>query len=425
MGFVVTSYKRILFLWLFFSRTLNRTSLANRRHAEQLFDQPSTVIFVASIRDFQISNEGQFVPDKFEIWRQEINSLGLSSKLVVMPFSDKQNKEILQEALYIEPFVWTSSIKGIGLMAVFRFLRDRLFTQSPFRSAWSVYATKQIWKNFLLCSKPRVLIGIGMTDVILEVCSELGIKTIECQHGVFNEMELKRWWAEPSSAINYFPDLFVTWDRYYCEIASKLGINALTLGYPYDFSKIVEREAISQQVNKDSRGNIVATLSCRETNGIDPWGMINTDIDLAISALIRSGIRVLIRVHPMAEKDFMRRFNVSRWLSKRYPGSQVIFPSEKSILQSLKMADIHLTVSSSTILEAAYLGIPTLCLSNETLSWFPKQLVSLGFVKQTNEESILEDFNDLINVRIKEFTNPLDTHLFRRVMLEWTANSNE
>jgi hypothetical protein len=393
--------------------------------AEQVNDEQSTIIFVASLTDFQLTNEGQYAPDKFEIWRQEIKLLGLSSKLVVMPFSEKQNKKIPQEAHYIEPFALESGFTGIGLAAVVRLLRSQHAIRPPFRSPLSIYVTKQLWRNFLLCSKPKVLIGIGLTDVMLDACSELGIKTIECQHGVFSEVELKRWWNAPTGAINYFPDLFMTWDEYYSEIASKLGMSALTLGYPFDFSKIGQHEAISQQVPDDSRGTILATLSCRESNGIDPWGMINTDLDFAISELIRSGFRVQLRVHPMAERAFIRRFHISRWLSQRYPGSHVIFPSERTIIQSLKMADIHLTVSSSTILEAAYLGIPTLCLSNESLSWFPKQLVSLGFVKPTDKESIHEDVNELIKFRISEFINPLDTHSFRRVVLEWTANSNQ
>ena len=425
MRFVKISYKRFLFLWLFLSRTLNRSALAHRRDAGQTVDQQSTIIFVASVRDFQLTGDSQFVPDKFELWRQEIKSLGLSAKLVVMPFSEKQNKSIPQEAYFIEPFALPSRFTGIGVGAIFSLLRSLHKSQQTLRTPQSIYITRQLWKNFLLYSKPKVVIGIGLTDLMLEVCSELGIKTIECQHGVFSAAELKRWWRTPSEVTDYFPDLFVTWDRHYSEIATKLGINALTLGYPFDFSKIDHDEAILQQPTRSAEASIVATLSCRETSGIDPWGMIDTNMDFAISVLLGSGFRVQLRVHPMAEKGFIRRFKVSRWLSQRYPGCEVIFPSDETILQSLKAADIHLTVSSSTMLEAAYLGIPTLCFSTECLSWFPDQIMNMGIVKPTNRESILEDVIELIKFPTNKFRNPLDIQRFRQVVLEWTANSNE
>ena len=425
MGFVRTSLNRLHFVWLFFSRTLNRSALANRREAGEAIDEHSTIIFVASVRDFQLTSEGAFAPDKFEFWRQEINSLDLSSKLVVMPFSEKQNKNMPKDAHFIEPFALPSNFTGIGFWAVIGLLRNQHTGQPTTRNPQSIYVTKQIWMNFLSYSKPKVVIGVGLTDIVLETCSELGIKTIECQHGIFSENELKRWWKAPSKADSYFPDLFVTWDRHYSEIATKLGINALTLGYPFDFSKIDQHEAILQERTQSSEVSIVATLSCRETSGIDPWGMIDADMDFAISALLGSGFRVYLRVHPMAEKDSTRRVKVSRWLNLRYPGSEVIFPSEETILRSLQVADIHITVSSSTILEASYLGIPTLCFSTECLSWFPDQIMNMGIVKPTNKESILEDVNELIKFPTNKFRNPLDTQRFRQVVLEWTANSNE
>lgn len=425
MGFVRTSLNRIHFVWLFFSRTLNRSALANRREAGQAIDEHSSIVFVASVRDFQLTSKGAFAPDKFEFWRQEVNSLGLSSKLVVMPFSEKQNKNMPKDAHFIEPFALPSNFTGIGLWAVIGLLRNQHTGQPTPRNPRSIYVTKQIWMNFLLHAKPKVVIGVGLTDILLETCSELGIKTIECQHGVFSENELKRWWKAPSKADSNFPDLFVTWDRHYSEIATKLGINALTLGYPFDFSKIEHDEAILQQPTRSAEASIVATLSCRETSGIDPWGMIDTNMDFAISVLLGSGFRVQLRVHPMAEKGFIRRFKVSRWLSQRYPGCEVIFPSNETILQSLKAADIHLTVSSSTMLEAAYLGIPTLCFSTECLSWFPDQIMNMGIVKPTNRESILEDVIELIKFPTNKFRNPLDIQRFRQVVLEWTANSNE
>jgi hypothetical protein len=422
MGFVKPYVDKLRFIWLFLSRTLNRSALAHRRQAGQAGVNQSTVIFVASVRDFQLISKRQFAPDKLEFWRQEVKTLGLSSRLIVMPFSEMQNKNVPGDAHFIEPFALPPDFTGIGLRAIFDLVTNKISREGLCSTPRSIQITKQLWKNFLLYTKPKVVIGVGLTDAILETCREQGIKTIEFQHGVFSTSELKRWWKELSEGGNNVPDLFVTWDEHYSKVATKLGISSVTLGYPFDFTKSVQSNMISQDPMSSLKKRIIVTLSCRETTGIDPWGMIDEDIDFAILELLRSGCEVRLRIHPMAEKGLIRRFKVSKWLSRRYQGAALIFPSDESILESLRSVDIHLTVSSSTILEASYLGIPSLFFSRECLPWFPSELIGLRMMTLTSKMSILEDVKELSNLSINQYRNPLSTQLFRQVLSNWSVN---
>jgi hypothetical protein len=424
MKFVNTSIKKFSLLSLFLFRIFNRAALTGRRREIEDSENAATIIFVASIRDFQLTNEGEFGPDKIEFWRQEITTLKLSSKLVIMPFSSRQNKKIPNDAHFIEPFAFPSRFTKISFWSIVRLVMIRRASLETSNTPLSVYIAKQIWINFLSNSKPRVVIGIGLTDVLLETCKEMGIKTIECQHGVFSEIELKRWWHVPTKSKSSYPDLLLTWHSYYSKITKELGISALTVGYPFNFPEIDQCETFPCEPTTSSREFIVATLSCREVSGIDTWGMIDKNMDCALNLLIKQGYQVCLRIHPIAEKGLIRRIQITRWLNRRYRGAEVVFPSDVNILNSLKSASIHLTVSSSTILEASYLGIPTLSLSSECLAWFPPELTELGIIKSTTTETILIDAICLLKLPTVQFRNPLNIHGFREVILKWTSDSD-
>jgi hypothetical protein len=404
---------------------MNPRALSSRKDINGRADFNPEIIFVAAIQDFQLTNNGRFVPDKFDYWRQETAILKLSSVIVVMPFSNKQKKNISHEAVFIEPFIMPPSYSNFGIRTLFHLAKMQYLSLVGGGKPLSISISEEIWTNFLVKTKPRVIMGIGLTEVLLEVSRNLGIKTIEYQHGIFGESDFRRWWLSGvNNRLNY-PDLFMTWDDYYSDIARNAGANTLTIGYPYCFRSPIEKKIRSTVGDVFSRELVVVTLSCREVNGIDKWGMVSHSLDISIQKLLKLGYRVLLRIHPMAEKGKLRRKNISRWLNQRYPGSKIIFPSDESIISSLKGADVHLTVSSSTILEAAYIGIQSLILSSDALKLFPPRLTNSGIIKLTSPDSILQDILSCLNSSKVDFQNPLDIKSFQEILLDWTSHIKE
>ena len=427
------SISKIFYFLHLISKIFSFSAWRASKHLRFLILTNPDVVFVASTADFQRDYYDNYVPDKLELWRQKVAALKINSMLVLMPFSKTSGKVIPKDALFIERLIikpLSDKNKSFGLLSV---VKEWRFNASAKRLPLSSYIHSQVWYNFLNGVKPKVLIGIGLTDVILKICGELGIKTIEVQHGIFSEGDPAKWWEYSNRGGRYGPDLFFTWDDHYSNIAATLRINSHTIGYPFEFQHLHLTRPTLQNVGSDYRPVVVVTLSCRLPQGIDPWGMIDKNMDISILKLLNHGILVRLRLHPALRDGVIRRARISNWLTKRYQNSEIIFPKDESILRSLYSGDVHLTVASSTVLEASYLGVPTLILqaaylappamyfSLESHEPLPHDLLSLGIIKTTNFESILQDVDNFLELPRKPFTNPLNISEFLMQITKWTS----
>jgi hypothetical protein len=153
-------------------------------------------------------------------------------------------------------------------------------------------------------------------------------------------------------------------------------------------------------------------------------------MDLSIIKLLQKGFRVRLRLHPAVEGGRIHRALLVKWIEHRYQGVEISLPSRESILTSMLDASINLTIASSTILEASYLGLSTLVLeasylgasildpTNELHSSLPEVIRQYDYVRTTNFDSILDDVAHLSKVRRKQFRNPLDVNEFQKQTLK-------
>jgi len=433
MKSTANSMTKIFYLMRVLSRIYNPHAWMGPKSLKFLSALNPDIVFVASASDFQRAYDGTYIPDKLELWRHQVESIKLNSVLVLIPFSHAAAKANPKDVISIEPLVLKPLIQQKRFLALFHLLKKWRFNSDLAREPFSTYLHSQIWLNFLARTKPKLLIGIGLTDGLLGICSELGIKTIEVQHGIFSDAELRNWWQYSGDGQRYGPDLFVTWDDHYSEIASTLKINSLTVGYPFEFQGSSETEPTLRKFSNNQRPAVAVTLSCRLPGGIDPWGMIDKNMDISILKLLNQGILVRLRLHPAVQGGVIRRSHISSWLTKRYQNSEIVFPKDESILQTLNFSDVHLTVASSTVLEASYLGVPTLILqaaylkppaayfSLEADQSLPDDLLSLGIIKTTNVDSILQDVEDFLRFPRKPFVNPLNISEFQQRVTTWTS----
>ena len=433
MKFMATSITKISYLFRVLSRIYNPHAWMGPKSLKFVSTLNPDIVFVASASDFQRAYDGSFIPDKLELWRRQVESIELNSVLVLMPFSAAAAKIKPKDVISIESLVLKPLIQEKRFLALFYLLKNWQLNSELAREPLSTYLHSQIWLNFLSRTKPKILIGIGLTDGLIGICSELGIKTIEVQHGIFSDAELRNWWQYSSDGQRYGPDLFVTWDDHYSDIASTLKINSLTVGYPFEFQGSNKTEPILKKFSNNQRPAVAVTLSCRLPGGIDPWGMIDKNMDISISKLLNQGILVRLRLHPAVQGGVIRRSHISSWLTKRYQNSEIIFPRDESILHTLNFGDVHLTIASSTVLEASYLGVPTLILqaayleppaayfSLEADQSLPNNLLSLGIIKTTNFDSILQDVEEFLRLPRKPLMNPLNIFEFQQQVTKWTS----
>lgn len=433
MKFMATSITKISYLLRVLSRIYNLHAWMGPKSLKFLSTLNPDVVFVASASDFQRAYDGAYISDKLELWRRQVEFLKLSSVLVLMPFSHASGRANPKDVISIEPLALKPLIQQKKFLPLFYLIKKWRFNADSERVPLSTYLHSQIWINFLSRTEPKLIIGIGLTDGLLEICSALGVKTIEMQHGILSETDLRQWWQYSSDGQRYGPDLLATWDDHYSNIASTLKINSLTFGYPFEFQGPGETEPSLGKFANDQKPAVVVTLSCRLPGGIDPWGMIDKNMDASVLKLLSHGILVRLRLHPVAQGGVIRRACISSWLSSRYQNSEIIFPKDESILRTLDYGDVHLTVASSTVLEASYLGVPTLVLqaaylgppglyfSLESDQSLPDDLLSLGIIKTTNFDSILQDVEHFLKLPRKPFVNPLNIAEFRQLVTKWTS----
>ena len=210
MKFMATSITKISYLLRVLSRIYNLHAWMGPKSLKFLSTLNPDVVFVASASDFQRAYDGAYIPDKLELWRRQVEFLKLSSVLVLMPFSHASGKANPEDVISIEPLALRPLIQQKKFLPLFYLIKKWRFNADSERVPLSTYLHSQIWINFLSRTEPKLLIGIGLTDGLLEICSELGIKTIEMQHGIFSDAELQHWWQYSGDGHRYGPDLFVT-----------------------------------------------------------------------------------------------------------------------------------------------------------------------------------------------------------------------
>jgi hypothetical protein len=161
--------------------------------------------------------------------------------------------------------------------------------------------------------------------------------------------------------------------------------------------------------------------------------MIDKNMDISILKLLSLGILVRLRLHPVVEGGAIRRACISRWLTRRYQNSEVVFPKNESILRTLNNANVHLTIASSTALEASYMGVPTLILEAaylippavhlplESGSFLPQNLLSLGIIKTTSKDSLLKNLELFMTLPRSPFMNSLNISEFKEQITRWTS----
>lgn len=124
--------------------------------------------------------------------------------------------------------------------------------------------------------------------VVCKVCREMGIKTIELQHGVTGEMDVAYNFGDDSIRTDYLPQTIFTFGRYWNQKIHFYNndVKLVEVGYP-----MLEEVAAHQDSPEDPRKILIVSQG---TVGVQLYRMAKSLADLAAP----HGYQVLLRFHP-------------------------------------------------------------------------------------------------------------------------------
>lgn len=195
---------------------------------------------------------------------------------------------------------------------------------------------------------------------------EVDAPTFDMQHGFAGEFNWQNshWSAFPAEGYALFPDAFAIWDQRSADHATRYWP---TNGHPH---RVVEigRPDLSFDIASDEWAAHDETVK----QIVSPWSKtvlvtLSSTLGGGLSDLLMEAIRMapknwlwMIRCHPVASLPEIQPAGIMSALMQAGIGNAVVFePSALPLASWLRRTSHHVTSFSSSVLDAAAIGVPT------------------------------------------------------------------
>jgi hypothetical protein len=269
------------------------------------------------------------------------------------------------------------------------------------RSIARIYAGVTYFRDILQRLSPRIAFQVSYYNLegmaFNAACHQMGVPVVELQHGVAGELHLAYadWNKIPDSGYELLPDIFWCWSDHDAKPIIQWArdhprkYKAIVGGNPWlsqwrngELQCMAKCNDTVKSIIRDNpaQKNILLTLQ---------GGFIDGDaLNPTLCAIARTKERWKwwVRMHPccMNELD-----SVKRMLKKATGDScEIDRASELPLYSLLKHMDVHVTHSSSAIIEAGELGVPTVAISECARDYYPEQYEKGVLVTATSCEGI-------------------------------------
>jgi hypothetical protein len=232
---------------------------------------------------------------------------------------------------------------------------------------------------------------------------ELSIKSVDVQHGVQGESHFAyaEWNNIPSSGYEVMPDLFMTWDEYSASVinnwaryttkhAARVAGNMTILS-----NLSLDSESEYELNSYSDKKNILITLQPGRNTLTFYRDLINT---------YSKACNWWVRLHP---NMLDRTQEITDFFEQECSDKNVIIEKATSIplYELLSIIDIHITETSSVILDAKYFGINSIAIHESAISLFKNEFAEKNLYKaETVGEciSLLDNRSIFKNVKSKK-----------------------
>ncbi|MFZ1688189.1 MAG: hypothetical protein WAU70_12240 [Flavobacteriales bacterium] len=259
------------------------------------------------------------------------------------------------------------------------FLRNQLHTFRFYR---------QVYHGLLKRLRPRCVFMVcwysAENMALVHECRQLGIRSVDLQHGVQGPAHLAygSWKVIPGTGYSVMPSVFWCWDRQSVtnieRWASGTPHRALYLGDPFmEYSANLPRDA---RWKNDGRKRVLYAI--QPLNDVVPALILRT-----IHAT-RSMAQWMIRTHPNWKRTIPAIVAI---LEKEGLQHEVVIDdgSITPLAPVLASADLHVTDFSSVVIEAASLGIPSAAVHPHAADVFTEHLSNGSLSMTLTSEALI------------------------------------
>jgi hypothetical protein len=406
--------------------------------------QKKDVLFLSDGISFTKVN-GKYFEKFIDSLKFEIDNMNLTS-LRLDPFHNYHTPRF-SPSIFIQPF--------LDLIIINEFLRRRSENEFDKKNSEIVFSifknhnlskfnsvveqafvkSKLIYKISLYFEKklkkiqPKIVFvvwyyGVYGASMIL-ACRRLSIPTVDIQHGVQGDLHAAygSWLNVPKHGYNILPNYFWCWSKDEMNVINKwnnsienheaiVGGNVLlekwnSKEYPF----VIEFEKVYNQLNLTGL-NILVTLS----PGISTPEVL--DNLFKVIADKQYQYNWLIRLHPnmLNEKDKVIA-DLKKYKIKKYVLDEVTMLPLYTILNN---TDLHITHSSSTVIEASILRIQSIIVNEYGKELYEKQIKEGVAVVRINPNDILSEIDGILKhnpkkVKIEASTKSTLNKLFDKL----------
>lgn len=402
------------------------------------------VLFLSDGISFTKIN-GKYFEKFIDPLKNEIDNMNLSS-LRIDPFYNYHTPRF-SSSIFIQPFLDLIIIKEFLcrrtanefdkknseiILSIFKNHNLEKFNsvvEQAFVKSKLIYKISLYFEKKLKKIQPKIVFvvwyyGVYGVSMIL-ACRRLSIPTVDIQHGVQGDLHAAygSWLNVPKHGYNLLPNYFWCWSQDEIDVINKwnnsienheaiLGGNMLlekwnSKEYPF----VIEFEKVFNQLNLIGF-NILVTLS----PGISTPEVL--DSLFKVIADKQYQYNWLIRLHPnmLSEKDKVIADLESYKINKYVLNEVTMLP----LYTILNNTHLHITHSSSTVIEASFFGIQSIIVNEYGKELYEKQIEDAVAVVRINSNEILSEIESILKhnpkkVKIEPSTKSTLDKLFEKL----------
>jgi len=372
------------------------------------------IAFFSSGMHFQEMSKDGLTLAKAEYWISVLERSGIGTQTVLNPFSVEPSAKTSRYLHSIE-HLSLNSLKRYLLGNNLKWVIDQCDTENKISRTLKNKICVQVYFDYLKENDFKVIAGIALPPELCIVANYLDLPTYEFQHGSSLTDELDLIGRHSTT-----PKFLFVWDNHYSKGRPNEG-SLICIGYPKHFRQ--RTDPVNQSAGT-SRLKILVSMSYGELESADPSGFLNEALYRAIHAVLVDGHEVYLRFHPAVftgleisrnDSKLVKEFLI--WKQNQFCHQSINIDQHLNLFESLANVDRHFTFASSTVLEAAYCGVPSFLFCNEEAAPnLPISLFKSGAVEFARESSIISQITESANRCL--FENSPNEELFLQTMLK-------